>query len=348
MTALGMLGAGRWGSNWIRTLANLPGTELRWCCDVSPASLDKVRQQFPKVRTTTRLEDLLEDSTLAGIVIATSAPTHFDVAKRALLAGKHVMVEKPMTLSSAEAVELTELGRRCQRVLMVGHLLEYHPVVGRIKQMIEEGELGEVLYLYSQRLNLGTIRSDENAWWSLAPHDISVACRLLGSAPVSVQCRGQNIIQPHLADVVFATLEFPGGRVAHVHVSWLDPHKSRKLTVVGNRKSVVFDDTAQHKLVVHDKGFVRQLDGSGREVVTLRQGESSAPVVDQTEPLTLEAQHFVDCIRQQKRPLSDGESGTAVVAVLEAGQMSLDHGGEKIMLPTRSPSVPGSAWDRTA
>ena len=187
--------------------------------------------------------------------------------------------------------------------------------------------------LYSQRLNLGTIRADENAWWSLAPHDISVACRLLGSTPVSVQCRGQNIIQRRLADVVFATLAFPAGAWPTSTSSWLDPHKSRKLTVVGSRKSAVFDDTAEHKLVVHDKGFERTFDSTGREAITLRQGESSTPQVDNTEPLTLEAQHFIDCIAQQKRPVSDGESGTTVVAVLEAGQQSLDRGGEIVALP---------------
>ena len=333
MTALGIIGAGRWGSNWVRTLATLPESELRWCCDVSPASLARVREQFPAVQTTTRFDDMLEDNRLEGLVIATIAPTHFDLARRALLAGKHVLVEKPMTLSQHEAVELTELARRCQRVLMVGHLLEYHPVVGQIKKMMDSGELGEVHYLYSQRLNLGTIRSDENAWWSLAPHDISVACRLLGSTPVSVQCRGLNIVQSNLADVVFATLTFPGGRSAHVHVSWFDPHKSRKLTVVGSRRSVVFDDTAQHKLVVHDKGFERILDSNGREGFALRQGESSTPTVDPAEPLTREAQHFIDCIRNKKRPLSDGESGTAVVAVLTAGQASMDRGGDTVTLP---------------
>ncbi|MBI1829971.1 MAG: Gfo/Idh/MocA family oxidoreductase, partial [Planctomycetes bacterium] len=267
MTTVGMIGAGRWGTNWIRTLAALPGTQLRWVCDVSPASLDRVRQQFPHVQTTTRLEDLFADPTLDGVVIATIAPTHFEVARRALVAGKHVMVEKPMTLTTRDAIELTELARRLHRVLMVGHLLEYHPIIRHIRAMIDGGELGEVYYLYQQRLNLGTIRADENAWWSLAPHDISVANRLLGAAPISVQCRGQNIVNGHVADVVFAALEYPGGRLAHVHVSWLDPQKSRKLVVIGSRKMAIFDDTAAQKLVVLDKGY--QKNG---ELITLRQG----------------------------------------------------------------------------
>jgi predicted dehydrogenase len=330
MTAIGMIGAGRWGSNWIKTLSSLSGTELRWCCDVSPASLERVAKQFPKVRTTTRLEDLLEDGTLQGVVIATIAPTHFDVARRALLAGKDVMVEKPMTLTTADARLLTDLARQRQRVLMVGHLLEYHPIVRQMRALIDSGELGEVQYLYSQRLNLGTIRSDENAWWSLAPHDVSVANRLLGAAPISVQCRGQAIVHSRVADVVFATLEYPGGRLAHVHVSWLDPNKSRRLVVVGSHKMAIFDDTAAQKFVLCDKGFQR--GGAGE--VTLRQGENSVPLVDTTEPLVLEAQHFVDCMRSRRQPLSDGDAGMDVVSVLEYGQRSMDQGGSVVAIPT--------------
>jgi predicted dehydrogenase len=333
MTNVGMIGAGRWGGNWIRTLAGLPNTQLRWVCDVSPASLERVRQQFPHVKTTTRLDDLLEDVTLDGIVIATIAPTHFDVARKALWAGKHVMVEKPMTLTTADAIELTGLAHRLHRVLMVGHLLEYHPIIRHIRGMIESGELGEVSYLYQQRLNLGTIRADENAWWSLAPHDISVANRLLGAAPISVQCRGQNIVNPNVADVVFAALEYPGGKLAHVHVSWLDPQKSRKLVVVGSRKMVIFDDTAEQKLVVTDKGFEK-----AGEIITLRQGESVAPKLGAAEPLALEAQHFVDCIRTGARPISDGEAGTQVVSVLEHGQRSLDRGGAIVAIPPFGPA----------
>ena len=345
MIALGIIGAGRWGSNWIKTLAGLEGVELRWCCDVSPASLDKVRAQFPLVNLTTRLEDLLEDKSLAGVVIATIAPTHFPVAKQALLAGKHVLVEKPMTMATQEARQLTELACRQHRILMVGHLLEYHPIVRHIKSMIDGGELGEVLYLYSQRLNLGTIRSDDNAWWSLAPHDISVACRLFGDTPVSVQCRGQNIVHPGIADVVFATLEFPRRRLAHVHVSWLDPHKTRKLTLIGSKKCVVFDDTGKNKIVVFDKGFdCRSNPAGGPDLITLRQGANTIPKVDVTaEPLTLEAQHFVDCIHHQRQPISDGESGTMVVSVLEYGQQSLDRGGEVVRIPTGGSELRRSA-----
>ncbi|MFQ5733344.1 MAG: Gfo/Idh/MocA family protein, partial [Planctomycetaceae bacterium] len=256
MTRMGMIGAGRWGGNWVRTLAAMPGVDLRWVCDLSEAALDRVAGQYPSIRTTTRFDDLWEDDTLDGVVIATSAPTHFDVARSALSAGKHVLVEKPMTLTTTDSIQLTELARLRGRVLMVGHLLEYHPAILYIKELIDCGDLGDVYYVYSQRLNLGTIRPDENTWWSLAPHDISVACRLLDDTPVTVQCRGQNVVQPNVEDVVFSTLEFPGGKLAHIHVSWLDPHKTRKLTVVGSKRMVVFDDTLpNYKVTVYDKGF---------------------------------------------------------------------------------------------
>src|ERR1700730_3561453 len=194
------------------------------------------------------------------------------------------MVEKPMTLVTGDSVKLVNLARLRNRVLMVGHLLEYHPATLYIKNMIDSGELGEVYYIYSQRLNLGTVRSDENAWWSLAPHDISVACRLLSEWPLSVQCRGQNVLQPDIADVVFATLEFPKGRIAHMHVSWLDPHKTRKLTVVGSRKMVVFDDTLPaYKVTVYDKGFqLNQNITSYADWITMRQGDIVIPKLPST------------------------------------------------------------------
>jgi predicted dehydrogenase len=328
MITVGMIGAGRWGGNWIRTLASLPGTQLRCVCDVSPAPLERIRQQYPTVRTTTRIDDLLEDPEVDGIVIATIAPTHFEVARKALTLGKHVMVEKPMTLTTRDAVELTELAKRLHRVLMVGHLLEYHPTILQLRRMVANGELGDVHYLYQQRLNLGTIRTDENAWWSLAPHDISVANRFLGGAPISVQCRGQSIVTPNVADVVYAVLEYPGAKLAHVHVSWLDPHKARKLVLVGSKKMAIFDDAADPKLVVMEKGYFKSGD-----IISLWQGLTNHPMPDAGEALAMEAQHFIDCIRTGNRPISDGEAGTQVVSVLECGQRSMDLGGAVVAIP---------------
>ena len=337
MVSIGMIGAGRWGSNWVRTLAALPGVELRYVCDVSESSLARVKSQYPQVRTTTQAADLCDDPTLSAVVIATAAPTHYDVARQALLAGKDVMVEKPMTLRTEDAAELTDLAKARGRVLMVGHLLEYHPAVLYIKDMIDSGELGDVYYIYSQRLNLGTVRQDENAWWSLAPHDISVACRLLGGAPLSVQCRGQNVVQQNIADVVFATLEFGRGRIAHMHVSWLDPHKTRKLTVVGSKRMVVFDDMQpSYKVTVYDESFsVKDNVQSYADWITLHQGDIVIPKISSQEPLKCEASHFVDCVRTRKTPVSDGESGTSVVSVLEYGDISMEQGGKVVQLPKR-------------
>ncbi len=334
MPAIAMVGTGNWGFNWVRTLARLPNIHFKYCCDISASRLQTIKQQFPGVNITTRFEDLLEDRALDGMVLATSAPTHFDLAQKALQAGKHLLVEKPLTLNAADARRLVDLAAEQRRVLMVGHLLEYHPAILHIKKMIDQGELGDIYYLYSQRLNLGTIRKDENAWWSLAPHDISVACRLLGEDPVSVQCRGQNVVQPSVADVVFASLTFSSGRMAHIHVSWLDPHKTRKLTVVGSRRMVSFDDTLpNYQITVHDKSFsVKSSFESYADWISMHQGDIVQPQIQAGEPLLQEAKHFIECIEAGKTPRSDGLAGLRVVAVLEQGDRSLRQGGAPVAI----------------
>jgi predicted dehydrogenase len=334
MTILAAVGAGNWGSNWVRTLAGMGTIELRWVCDLRPAALARVRRQYPNIRTTTYIEDLLDDPEVDGVVIASSARTHFDLARETLLAGKHVLVEKPMTLATADARDLDRLAKEQGRVLMVGHLLEYHPAFVFIRELIAAGELGEVQHIYSQRLNLGTVRTDENAWWSLAPHDIGVACRLLGM-PRSVQCRGQSMLQPDVVDVAFGQLEFPGGKLAQIHVSWLDPHKTRKITVIGSKGMVDFDDTVgSNKVIVYDKGVRPRRGRDGRvERFANRTGDIVIPKLEPGEPLLREARHFVECIEQGQRPLSDGEAGTLVVSLLEAGQRSMDQGGAAVRLP---------------
>lgn len=339
MTSLGVVGCGSWGMNWVKTLAALPDVDFRWCCDLLPANLDRVRQAFPNVRTTSSLDDLLNDRDLDGVVLATVAPTHYDLASKVLRAGKHVLVEKPMTLNTADATALARLAAAHRRVLQVGHLLEYHPAIGLIRRMIESGELGDLQYLYLQRLNFGKVRSEEDVWWSLAPHDVSVALRLFGDWPVSVQCRGQKVVQKTIADVVFATLEFPGGRMAHIHVSWLDPDKVRKLTVVGSRKMVVFDDMLPTgKVIVHDKTARLADNGKG---VTMQAGEVTRPTLDPTEPLVAQARHFCDCIAAGTQPLSNADSGIGNVAVLEYGSRSLLT-GTAVAIPPREECVPAS------
>jgi UDP-2-acetamido-3-amino-2,3-dideoxy-glucuronate N-acetyltransferase len=330
MIGIGLVGAGKWGGNWLRTLASLPDVSLRWCCDLNEGLLARVRQQFPQVPTTTSFDDLLRDPATEGIVIASIAPTHFPLAKKAIEAGKHVLVEKPMTLTSADAIDLCDLASQHRRLLMAGHLMEYHPAIPAIRHLIESGDLGEVKRIECRRANHGILRRDENVWWSFAPHDISIAVRLMGDWPKSVRCDGQCIVQPRVADVVGATLAFPGGRVARIDVSWHDPTKVRELKVYGSKKWVVFDDTQpwERKVLVHDQGFDVDLAQSPHQQITMRLGAITPLILDKVEPLVAEAQHFVDCIRTGSRPLSDGHSGAAVVSVLEHGQRSLDTGKE--------------------
>jgi predicted dehydrogenase len=239
----------------------------------------------------------------------------------ALEAGKDVYVEKPFTLEIAHAVELIALAETRKRVLMVGHLLEYHPVVTRLREMIGREELGRLYYIYSQRVNLGTVRADENALWNFAPHDISVIMFLLGAAPTDVTARGQSYLQKGVEDVVFLTMNFGDQAMAHVHVSWLDPHKIRKLTLVGDRKMAVFDDLeANEKLRIY------------AEYVGLRFGDITMPYIKVGEPLQIECRHFIDCVRSRKQPVSDGQDGLRVVKVLDAAQRSLKLNGEPVRL----------------
>jgi predicted dehydrogenase len=284
----------------------------------------------PGVRTTADLGELLGDPGTAGVVIASTAPTHFELARRVLLAGKHVLVEKPMTLTAADAAELSTLADECGRTLMVGHLMEYHPAVVELRRMLAEGELGEVRRIECRRWNHGVLRTNENAWWSLAPHDISMALRLMADWPEAVICDGQCIVQPRVADVAGGVLKFPGGRLARIDVSWHDPAKVRVLKVYASKKWVVFDDMAawDRKLVVYDRGFDVDPAAPPARRIAIRQGPETAVRLEPTEPLVAEASHFLECVRTGRRPLSDGRAGMGVVSVLEAGQHSLDRGRE--------------------
>jgi len=332
MTGVGLVGVGNWGANWLRTLATLPEAELRWACDLNPTLLSRINADYPAVRTTQSLDELLRDPATPGVVIASTAPTHFALAKRALAAGKDVMVEKPMALTTAEAAELARLAEAGGQILMVGHLMEYHPGILALRKLVDSGELGTVRRIESRRSNHGVLRTDENAWWSLAPHDISMAVRLMGHWPTTVLCEGQNIVQKHVADVVGGTLRFPGGRIARIDVSWHDPAKVRELKLYGTKKWAVFNDMLpwDRKVVVYDRGF--DVDAGGK--IAIRRGAETALPLDQTEPLVAEARHFVECVRTRTRPTSDGQSGTGVVAILEAGQLSLEAGRE---MPVNAP-----------
>jgi predicted dehydrogenase len=320
---IGIVGLGYWGPNLARNFAALPGVEVRWLCDADEQALAAAGASHPGARTTGSLDEVLADDLVEAVVVATPVPTHADLAVRVLSSGRHCFVEKPLAQSVADAERAVEAARSAGRVLMVDHLLEYHPGVVRLKELADAGELGDIHYIYGNRLNLGVLRADENALWSLGAHDVSVVLRLAGEEPCESTARGESYMQPGIEDVVFAFLRFPSGLTAHLHLSWLDPHKERRFTVVGSKRMATFDDMAlERKLTVYDKGFDQDARSYG-EYIT-RSGDTWSPRIANAEPLRLAAEHFVSSIRNGGRPQSDGESGLRVVRVLETLQRELE------------------------
>lgn len=320
---IGVVGLGYWGPNLARNFAALPGSELAWCCDGDSAARDRFAAAFRGTRFTADLDDLLADEGLDAVALATPVPTHAALAERVLAAGKHCFVEKPLAQTVADAERTVAAAAAAGRILMVGHLLEYHPGLRKLKELADAGELGDIHYIYGNRLNLGKLRAEENALWSLGAHDVSVLLALAGEEPFEVQARGESYMRPGVEDVVFCFLRFPSGLAAHLHLSWLDPHKERRFTVVGSRRMATFDDMAlEGKLTVYDKGFDEDASSYG-EYIT-RSGDIWSPQIPNAEPLRLECEHFVACVRDGAAPRSDGESGLRVVRVLEALQASLD------------------------
>jgi predicted dehydrogenase len=330
---VGVVGLGYWGPNLARNFDRLNDAELAYCCDLDEANLAKARANYPGAIVTNDLDRLLADDTLDAVVVATSVPTHYALGKRAIEAGKHTFIEKPIALRARDAEDLVAAAAAKGVKLMVGHLLEYHPAVRKVKQLVDDGELGKVFYVYANRLNLGKVRTDENALWSLGPHDISVINYLTGEEPVEVSARGECYLQDDVEDVVFGYIRYANGMVGHLHVSWLDPHKSRKITVVGSDKMVVFDDMeSDRKVTIYDKGATttRTKFETYGEFVTLHFGDIHIPKISNEEPLRVECQHFVDCIRDDKTPLSDGRDALNVVRVLDAMERSLRNGGAPV------------------
>jgi predicted dehydrogenase len=329
---VGVVGLGYWGPNLARNFHALSGAELVWCCDASSAARERVAPMVPRAKMTDRFEDLLEDDELDAIVLATPVPTHAELAVRVLDAGKHCFVEKPLAQSVEDAERAVAAAERSGRTLMVGHLLEYHPGVRQLKALASSGELGDIHYIYGNRLNLGKARADENALWSLGAHDISVLLHLVEEEPVEISARGESYLRPGVEDVVFCFLRFPSGISAHLHLSWLDPHKERRFTVVGSKRMATFDDMAiEGKLTVYDKGFDQDSRSYG-EYIT-RSGDIFSPRIDNGEPLRLECEHFVDSIREGTPPRSDGHSGLRVVRVLESLQLELE-ASRRLDVPT--------------
>jgi predicted dehydrogenase len=324
-----VVGAGYWGKNLIRNFATATRCRLKYVCDLEEELLLRQKRNFPFIKTTANLDEVLADDQVDAVVVATEAQNHFEVAKKTLEAGKSAYVEKPLTLKTGDSRVLIDVANQKQLKLMVGHLLVYHPGVNFVKELISSKQIGQPYYMYTQRVNLGIVRQTENAWWSLAPHDISVICYLFDSEPVSVAAHGQCYLQEGIEDVVFATITFEDGKVAHVHCSWLDPHKIRKMTVVGSEKMVTFDDMeATEKIRIYDKGAAKAVDASTyAEIISLRFGDIVMPKIPGGEPLALECRHFIDCVLDDEPVRSDGDSGLRVVRVLEAGRKSLQNNG---------------------
>jgi predicted dehydrogenase len=318
--SVGLVGLGYWGPNLARNFAALPECELAWCCDADAERRERFAGQFPSARFTDDLDELLGDPALDAVVLATPVPTHASLAVAVLEAGKHCFVEKPLAQSVADAELAVAAAAAAGRALMVGHLLEYHPGVLMLKEIVDSGELGELRYIYGNRLNLGQLRADENALWSLGAHDVSVVLALAGEEPYELSARGESYMREGIEDVVFGFMRFPSGLAAHLHLSWLDPHKERRFTVVGAKRMATFDDMeVERKVTIYDKGF----DEKSNSYIA-RAGEIRSPLVPKTEPLALECRHFIECVRDGVRPRSDGESGLRVVRVLEGLQAELD------------------------
>ena len=324
-----VVGCGYWGPNLARNFHQLPTAELVMCCDLEQSKLDKMQALYPGVKMTTCYNDVLADGEIEAVALATPARSHYQMGREALLADKHVLVEKPLAMSSQEAQELIALAEEGRRTLMVGHVFEYNPAVLKIKDLIDKGEIGEVYYIYSNRVNLGRVQSDINALWSIAPHDISILLFLLDSMPLTVSAHGGMYLNGNIEDVVFVTMSFPGGVLSHIQASWLDPSKVRRMTIVGSRKMIVYDDVADEgKIKVYDKGVYRKgEDIYGEFQYKVHSGDIYIPKIDMTEPLRNECAHFIDCVQEGKQPRTDGRSGLRVIKVLEAAQRSLRSGG---------------------
>ena len=320
---VGLVGLGYWGPNLARNFDDLPDAELAWLCDTDDERRARYGARFPSARTTDRFADLLEDESVDAVVIATPVPSHADLARQALAAGKHVFVEKPVAVSAHDAEEVAAIAAERGLVLMPGHLLLYHPGVVKLREIIASGELGRLLCVYGNRQNLGKIRRDENVLWSLGAHDLSVILNLVGEEPEELWARGESFLNPGVEDIVFCYLRFPSGVVAHMHLSWLDPHKMRKITVVGDSKMAVFDDMdLDRKVTVYDKGPQEPADTYGEWLT--RTGDIWSPKLPNDEPLRLECQHFLALVRGERDAKAASENGLAVVRALEELQRSLE------------------------
>lgn len=320
---LAVLGCGRWGKNHVRIWTDLGC--LKVICDINPERLKEMKSLYPQVEVYSDFSFVISRNDIDAVIISTPAHTHFTLAKQALESGKDVLVEKPMTLTVVEGEQLVEIAQRHNRILMVGHVLEYHPAFRRLRELINDGSLGRIQYIYSHRLNLGQIRTEENVLWSFAPHDIALLLRLLGTMPEEVTCHGEAFLNHQVADVTLTTLRFPNRVMAHIFVSWLHPFKEHRFVVVGDKQMAVFDDTRpwSEKLTL----YPHQINWVGGQIPVAYNAEAIRLTLEEKEPLKVECEHFLECVQKRIKPLTDGESGLQVLKVLEAAQKSLEQKG---------------------
>jgi len=330
-----VIGCGYWGPNLIRNLVQSNKIRGLICCDLDPNRLERMKNLYPSVEVLSDYKKLIEMPDLDGVVIATPVKTHYPIAKEFLTQGKHVFIEKPLTHSYDTALELVELAEEKERVLMVGHTFEYTAAVNKIKSIIENGELGKILYISCIRVNLGLFQPDINVVWDLAPHDISIILYILGETPISVNSQGKAHFKDGIEDVATTTLNYDNGVIAFIHSSWLDPNKIRRTTIVGSRRMLVYDDIEpQEKIKIYDKGVEvpPYYDTFAEFQFSYRYGDIHSPRIDDYEPLKKECEHFLACVQKGACPLSDGHSGLRVVSVLEAASRSLKLGGKSVAI----------------
>jgi predicted dehydrogenase len=333
---LAVIGCGYWGPNLVRNFIQSNKVAQVTCCDLDQARLDRMKKLYPSVEVLSDYKELLERSDLDAVAIATPVKAHYPIAKEFLLRDKHVFIEKPLTHSYESALDLVRLAEERKKVLMVGHTFEYTAAVNKAKQIVENGELGRILYVSSIRVNLGLFQPDINVVWDLAPHDISIILYILGEAPTSVNCQGKAHFQKDIEDVATTTLQFRSGVIAFIHSSWLDPNKIRRTTIVGTKKMLVYDDIEpQEKIKIYDKGVEvpPYYDTFAEFQFSYRYGDIYSPRIDDYEPLKKESEHFLECIRTGRPPLSDGYSGLRVVSILEAASKSLKLSGRAVSVP---------------
>ncbi|GAB4320173.1 MAG: Gfo/Idh/MocA family oxidoreductase [Candidatus Zixiibacteriota bacterium] len=337
---VGVIGLGAWGKNLLREFYYGPNSVVPIASDTDAAARSRAGDQYDGLEVTADPNDVL-NADVDAVIVATPPDTHFALASKAIRNGKDVFVEKPLVLDVEEGKRLTVEARSAGRILMVGHIMMYHPAVDWLKKHVEDDGLGPVYYLYATRTNLGRVREIENAMWSFAPHDISMMSYILGAQPQRVAAVGQSYLRAGIEDVAFLTLWYSENRMAHIHTSWLDPHKVRSLTIVGQKRMAVFSDTSPtQRITIFDKGVDREFDyNTYAEYLTLRTGEAHIPQIDNTQPLALECQHFIDRVRDRKTPRSDGRNGVEVLQVLASAQESLKSGGVPVDIPPLEESV---------